>query len=222
MTTAQARYRHSPKGRAATRIRDSRFQRNLRITVIGHYSQGLWKCACCGESHIEFLSIDHVNGGGNKHRREIGIHCGGKPFYQWLKRSGYPSGYRVLCHNCNFASGHGGCPHTKSGVDKSGVDITKNQVENKHMDQKFLDGADYGIKGYAEKNSGNAPGLNSPAGGTADLTKGCRLSGCGGSEQSIDSVQASSDVLKLISKGPGLDLSQESKRIDSPGATAKN
>jgi hypothetical protein len=32
----------------------------------------------------------------------------------WLKRNGYPKGFRVLCHNCNSARGlYGYCPHKR-------------------------------------------------------------------------------------------------------------
>lgn len=71
-------------------------------------------CACCGEAAIEFLNIDHVNGGGNAHRRSLGCKTGGHPFYAALKRKGYPfrGELRVLCANCNAAYGHYGyCPH---------------------------------------------------------------------------------------------------------------
>lgn len=69
-------------------------------------------CACCGETHIEFLCIDHINGGGMAHRRTIGAYIGNN-FYRWLKSHGYPLGFRVLCVNCNFALGHAGyCPHS--------------------------------------------------------------------------------------------------------------
>ena len=71
------------------------------------------KCACCGESHQEFLSIDHINGGGAAHRKEIGWVSGN--IYGWLKRNNFPAGFRVLCLNCNFALGHVGyCPHQVS------------------------------------------------------------------------------------------------------------
>lgn len=67
------------------------------------------KCACCGETQYEFLSIDHVDGGGAKHRKEVGTNIG-----LWLKRNGYPVGFRVLCHNCNQAIGfYGFCPHAE-------------------------------------------------------------------------------------------------------------
>ncbi len=66
------------------------------------------KCLCCGESHIEFLSIDHINGNGTQHRKTtIGTHI-----YDWLRRNDYPEGYRVLCFNCNMSLGFFGyCPH---------------------------------------------------------------------------------------------------------------
>jgi hypothetical protein len=49
-------------------------------------------------------------GGGTKQRRRLQL--GGRAFYRWLKNNGYPSGYRVLCMNCNSALGlRGYCPH---------------------------------------------------------------------------------------------------------------
>jgi hypothetical protein len=79
----------------------------LRKEVLDYY--GGSKCACCGESTIEFLSIDHINGGGNKHRKEIGK---GRRIYRWLKFNHYPTGFQVLCMNCNHAKGsYGICPH---------------------------------------------------------------------------------------------------------------
>lgn len=86
-----------------------RYRRRLRWEVLSHYSKGIPKCACCGEKHFEFLAVDHLNGSGTKHRKLIG---GSSYFYAWLKKKGFPSGYRVLCHNCNQALGiFGYCPH---------------------------------------------------------------------------------------------------------------
>ena len=36
---------------------------------------------------------------------------GGAGQYWSLVSRGFPAGYQVLCHNCNFAKSHGGCPH---------------------------------------------------------------------------------------------------------------
>ena len=85
--------------------------REVKIEVLSHYSPDL-KCSCCGENHIEFLCIDHINGGGTKHRDKLSIH--GSQIYRWLKKNNFPPGYRVLCHNCNGSYGHFGyCPHNK-------------------------------------------------------------------------------------------------------------
>jgi hypothetical protein len=85
-------------------------QQKLKEIILSHYSGGVPKCACCGEQNTAFLSIDHIEGGGNKQRR--GLQLGGNGFYRWLMNNGYPSGYRVLCMNCNSALGFRGyCPH---------------------------------------------------------------------------------------------------------------
>ena len=84
-----------------------RTRQRLRLEILIHYGGSIPQCACCGESHIEFLSIDHINGGGKKHRNLLG---GG--FYNWIKKNNFPTGFRVLCHNCNQSYGsYGYCPH---------------------------------------------------------------------------------------------------------------
>lgn len=85
------------------RIRNTHRHRDRQI-VIEHYGG---KCACCGEIIYEFLAIDHVNGGGRLHRRQIGH---GR-LARWLIKNNFPDGFQILCHNCNFAKSNGGCPH---------------------------------------------------------------------------------------------------------------
>ncbi len=83
--------------------------RERRIICLVKYSGIPPKCACCGENIMEFLSVDHINGGGNKHREEIGV---GKSIYPWLIRNNFPKGFQILCYNCNMAKGFcGKCPH---------------------------------------------------------------------------------------------------------------
>ncbi len=67
--------------------------------VLGHYSPDI-RCAICGKSDFNTMSIDHIDGGGSAHRKELGSK-GGYGFYLWLKRNNYPTGYRVLCMDCN-------------------------------------------------------------------------------------------------------------------------
>lgn len=79
-------------------------QRNqaLKTEVLTYYGKRNLACVTCGESRLACLSIDHVNGGGEKHRRGL-RQAGGLPFYSWLKRQGFPVGYQTLCMNCQFA-----------------------------------------------------------------------------------------------------------------------
>jgi hypothetical protein len=75
--------------------------------VFDHYGH---KCSCpeCGEAHFEFLTIDHIDGGGRKHRKDLKI----GNLYRWLVKNNFPLGFRTLCMNCNFSIGlYGYCPH---------------------------------------------------------------------------------------------------------------
>jgi len=91
--------------------RQRELRKIARQEVIEHYGG---KCVCCGEEHIEFLCIDHVKGGGTQERRDNNKR--GSAFYLYLRRHGYPEGYRLLCQNCNFSIGkYGYCPHDGPG-----------------------------------------------------------------------------------------------------------
>ena len=58
------------------------------------------RCSVCGETRGEFLTIDHINGGGFQHRKEM--YAKGTEIYSVLKSSGFPKDkYRLLCFNCN-------------------------------------------------------------------------------------------------------------------------
>ena len=96
---------------AEVRANNAKYRREIKAAAFRAYGGAL--CVCCGETETAFLSIDHINGGGNKHRRAIMAgKAGGGQLYYWLKKNHYPLGFRVLCLNCNFAIGHFGlCPH---------------------------------------------------------------------------------------------------------------
>lgn len=89
----------------------NRYQ-TYRLEALRHYAGGEPACACCRETTVEFLTFDHMNGGGAKHRESLRGKAAS--FALWLKNNGYPSGYRVLCMNCNLAVGvYGTCPHQR-------------------------------------------------------------------------------------------------------------
>lgn len=69
-------------------------------------------CACCEETTIQFLSIDHVNNDGNTHqttKSRRGVR------YHQLRKLGWPNNppLQVLCMNCNWGKRINGgiCPH---------------------------------------------------------------------------------------------------------------
>lgn len=93
--------RNREKSRASGRAS----YRSLRLEAIAHYGG---RCVCCGEDEVAFLALDHVNDDGAEQRREHGT---GYSFLRSLKRRGWPDDIQILCHNCNIAKAHGGCPH---------------------------------------------------------------------------------------------------------------
>ncbi len=62
----EKRKRNSYRRRRNDRIKMKRYI----LTVYGG------RCECCGEEEIGFLTIDHIDGKGAEHRREIGIKGG--------------------------------------------------------------------------------------------------------------------------------------------------
>jgi hypothetical protein len=103
----KVRRRYASINRKKLNSNQAELSRKLKIEVINHYGGS---CACCGESNILFLCIDHAHGRGQEHRNKIGVH--GSRIYQWLRIQEYPEGFRVLCYNCNMSlSCYGYCPH---------------------------------------------------------------------------------------------------------------
>ena len=86
-----------------------KYRDSYRIQALSHYSGNPPKCKCCGEKELLFLTIDHINGKGSKHRKRIG----GTNMYRWLISHNFPEGFQVLCFNCNCgrARNNGTCPH---------------------------------------------------------------------------------------------------------------
>jgi len=77
-----------------------------KLTVINHYGG---KCVHCGYDDIRALQIDHINGNGAEHRRQLSkkYKAKGKSFagyttYRWLIQNNFPDGFQVLCANCNY------------------------------------------------------------------------------------------------------------------------
>lgn len=92
----------------------ARTRRRQRERILSHYGK---ICSCCGEADLLKLTIDHVDGGGCKHRKESRGNI-----YKQIIDAGFPSSYRILCANCNHSArmGQGVCTHSR----KSFTDAT--------------------------------------------------------------------------------------------------
>ena len=134
-TKARSRRRFSEK-RSEILVKGKEYARDkrARIKAATFAAYGGNVCACCGETESKFLTIDHINNDGaafrkavyrkNKKGNTAGYHT-----YYWLARNGFPSGYQVLCMNCNYGKrmNNGVCPHKSKrndypivGVEPSG------------------------------------------------------------------------------------------------------
>ncbi len=110
--TCQRKMRDDPAFKESERLRSLVKNRQEKELVLAAY--GGSQCACCGETQLLFLTIDHLADNGAQERKDIGIR-GGTAFYRFLRKADYPPGYQVLCFNCN-AGKHmnaGICPHNK-------------------------------------------------------------------------------------------------------------
>lgn len=78
------RYINTDAGKIARRETAKRVRIKLKLEALTAYSKGKPKCICCGIARIEFLSIDHINGNGRKHRDAVCGGQGGTDFYLFI------------------------------------------------------------------------------------------------------------------------------------------
>lgn len=96
------------------RIRRTAVRLRIRTEVIAHYGG---KCAYCGNDEPIFLTIDHIPGGGNTHRKQNKEPNICLLLYKQKRAEGqYPKGYQVLCWSCNSAKHFHGEEAVKAAV----------------------------------------------------------------------------------------------------------
>lgn len=91
------------------RVNTNRRRREVALIALTHYSGGTPQCYCCGETALLLLGLDHIKGGGTKHRKQVlGIRMS-----SWAMKKGWPKIFRVACHSCNLGAHLNGgvCPH---------------------------------------------------------------------------------------------------------------
>ena len=102
--------KNNPDFKKRERLYRKRTRERLKLEALSNYCGGEIKCMnpLCAVNgsmkDVRALSIDHINGGGTQHRIKL---FGGKGnMYWWLRKNNYPSGYQVLCMNCQFIKRH--------------------------------------------------------------------------------------------------------------------
>ena len=85
------------------------YRREKKRECLQAYSKtGKVECSC-GCHTLSELELDHINYGGNNHRRKLfnGQNKGGYDLYCRLSKAGYPDKkeYQILCKTCNLKKG---------------------------------------------------------------------------------------------------------------------
>lgn len=111
--TERRQSRHSDPAVKAKYLAERReYGRQFRLKLIEAYG-GV--CKCCGETEPKFLELDHVDGGGGKHRKQIG--AGAEALYRWCVANDFPDILQLICANCHNAKSFWGvCPHQEFSV----------------------------------------------------------------------------------------------------------
>jgi len=91
-------------------------KRKMKLSVKMHLGG---RCRCCGEREPEFLTIDHIHGGGSKVRNKQGFRKNEVYYYEIYRamKAGrsVSKKYQLLCSNCNLSKHLGGgvCAHKR-------------------------------------------------------------------------------------------------------------
>lgn len=111
-SSKRSRERNIERYRRDSRERTRRHVKAITQRVLDYYSNGTFRCACCGEAQRDFLTLDHVAGFRNYTLREPRVPRAGTQLYTWLARHNFPEGFQILCMNCNLSKAkHGHCIH---------------------------------------------------------------------------------------------------------------
>jgi hypothetical protein len=95
----RAKNRARPK-HADEKVRE---RERLRVEVLAAYGA---RCSCCGTTYEPHLTLDHVEGGGTRERKERK----GTNLYRVARQEGFPPRFQILCWNCNWTKHkHGAC-----------------------------------------------------------------------------------------------------------------
>lgn len=117
------RKKYYQKNKSSIAISEKKRLFKQKMKIFEHYGGGVAHCKCCNEKEVYFLSIDHINGGGNKQKKELKTSSRG--IMRWIIKNNYPVDFQVLCFNCNLSKGFfGKCPHSNTQKSELGASDT--------------------------------------------------------------------------------------------------
>src|SRR5947209_8637995 len=108
------------------------YRKRLRLQFLEAFD---FKCSCCGADHPWFLTLEHVEGGARKERRDRKLaNLSPRPSYHFLvdaAREGFPRDkYECLCFNCNCSKGfYGQCPHKAGTTREDAIEQLREDAE---------------------------------------------------------------------------------------------
>lgn len=100
---ARARHEYNQAHKPESRRRVTEWHQRQKLIVIDHYTGGKRTCTNCGFSDLRALSLEHIKGGGSKHRKAI---QGKIDLYRWVITNNFPKDLTILCMNCQFIRKH--------------------------------------------------------------------------------------------------------------------
>lgn len=86
---------------------EKKYAQKLKRIVILFYCGNKPHCQCpgCTTAEFCFLSVDHKNGRGHRHKfnKRLKWRISGKALWLWIIKRKFPKQFQVLCWNCNCA-----------------------------------------------------------------------------------------------------------------------
>ena len=110
-----------------------------------------WVCACCGESHPDFLTLEHKVGT-NHYVFDVGSthekNC--QQLIREAEKDGWDSEkYELLCIGCNWAKGqYGQCPHRTGSTPESVIESLREKAKGIGYDHKNLSSGSWFKPGF--------------------------------------------------------------------------
>ena len=138
-STHAQKYRRKHLKRSSALARE--YARKLRQRVLLKYGS---RCARCGFTDIRALQLDHINGYGNQHRKQMRQ----RRIYQ-MSLENNDKMFQLLCANCNSIKKYAEDPHNRVGRPRQTKPNQLNIGRATEFEMGIVKGEQSGIRGRA-------------------------------------------------------------------------